>query len=325
MPVRNAMPFLEECVRSILTQSYANWELIAVDDHSEDGSNVLLLEYAAIEPRIHCHQNSGSGIIDALNKGYSCAKGDFITRMDADDMMPSIKLEILLDQLQKSGRGHLSTGKVKYISETILGDGFKKYEEWLNALCDGDNHYQEIYKECVIPSPCWMMYCDDFNDIGGFNSTSYPEDYDLCFRMYENKIKIVASRELLHIWRDHNTRASRNDSNYSDNRFLDMKVKYFIRNDYRSDEKLVIWGAGKKGKYIAKLFLQNNINFIWITNNDKKIGNNIYTVILKDFSIIQQLRGNLNLILSVANKDEQIDIIEYIQSREELVRLYKFC
>ncbi len=324
MPFRNAFPYLKECLESIINQSYSNWELIAVNDHSEDKSNALILEYAAMDQRIHCIQNKGKGIIDALNSGYALSKGDFVTRMDADDVMPSQKLEELLSLLLESGVGFVSTGKVKYISETSLGDGFIKYENWLNRLCDEARHYSEIYKECVIPSPCWMTHRSDFESIGAFDSETYPEDYDLCFRMYEHKIRVVSSDQVLHIWRDHGQRASRNDDNYSDNRFIDLKVKYFLRNDLDSNKKLVVWGAGKKGKQIAQLLISNDIQFEWITNNEKKIGKHIYDHLIKDSSHIHDL-DKFSVILAVANEKDQTEIIKSIDSIDREVQLYPFC
>lgn len=325
MPVRNAQPYLDECLNSILNQTYSDWELIAVNDHSTDYSESLLKEYASKNKRITCFQNSGSGIIDALNTGYSYAKGRFVTRMDADDIMPLNKLELLSTILQDAGPGHLSTGKVRYISENELGDGFKKYENWLNQLCDKDAHFEDIYKECVIPSPCWMMYKEDFESIGAFDSQSYPEDYDLCFRMYENKIKVVPSSEVLHIWRDHGARASRNDENYSDNRFLELKVKYFLRNDFGSGESLIVWGAGKKGKRIAQLLLDNDIDFLWVTNNDKKIGKHIYSKILTHPKILTAFDKPRSIILAVANEDEQNEINGFIKQCNNSNTVYTFC
>ena len=54
--------------------------------------------------------------------------------MDADDKMDSQKLEILKRNLNSSGKGHIAIGLVKYFSETTLGDGYLKYESWLNDL-----------------------------------------------------------------------------------------------------------------------------------------------------------------------------------------------
>ena len=72
-----------------------------------------------------------------------------------------------------------------------VGDGFRKYEEWLNEVAREEKHYQEIYQECVIPSHCWIIHKDDFDAVDAFNPEIYPEDYDLCFRFYKAGLKVL--------------------------------------------------------------------------------------------------------------------------------------
>ena len=256
MPIKNAAPFLEECIESIISQKYSNWELIAVNDNSTDDTPEILKRFSTLDSRIKVINNRKNGIIEALKTGYNISKGAFITRMDADDLMPKIKLEKLQKLLIESGKGFVATGLVKYFSEKPLGSGYIKYEQWLNELSSKGLNYSEIYKECPIPSPCWMMWKDDFELCGGFNSETYPEDYDLAFRMYQNKIQPKCSNEILHLWRDSENRASRTNNNYKDNHFIPLKVKHFKDIDYNPNNQLYLWGAGKKGKKIAQALLK---------------------------------------------------------------------
>jgi len=142
MPAKNTAVFLAECVDSILSQTYTNWELLVVDDNSTDVTFSVLEDYQKQDKRIQVFKNTGSGIIDALRLAYSKSNGDFITRMDADDVMAPLKLETMLTALQKAGTGFLATGLVSYFCDGEIGGGFKKYEEWLNQensskLCFG--------------------------------------------------------------------------------------------------------------------------------------------------------------------------------------------
>lgn len=87
MPVYNAIPFLEGAVESILTQSFKDFELIIVDDGSSDGSYALLEEYLKRDPRVQIIRNpKNMGIVYSLNSGISLCRGDYIARMDADDI-----------------------------------------------------------------------------------------------------------------------------------------------------------------------------------------------------------------------------------------------
>ncbi|MEZ4979691.1 MAG: glycosyltransferase family 2 protein [Chitinophagales bacterium] len=319
MPVYNAAPFLVDCLNSIFSQDYVHWELVAVDDFSEDRSLEILKEAAKNEPRLRVLQNEEKGIIPALQLAYSNCNGVFITRMDADDLMPKRKLSLLLSALLVNGRGHVSTGYVKYFAELGVSKGYLTYENWLNKLCEKNSHFEEIYKECVIPSPCWMMYRDDFEQIGAFDSKIYPEDYELCFRMYASGLQVLSQKEICHLWRDHAKRSSRIDENYSDNRFLDLKITQFLAIDFRVQRSLVLWGAGKKGKLLAQKLIQEGIPFLWICNNKNKIGKEIYRQVMLDAATLNL--ESKQIIVAVASPEEKKEI----QAKLEGHLAYYFC
>ncbi|WP_452603084.1 glycosyltransferase family 2 protein [Pontimicrobium sp. MEBiC06410] len=314
IPFKNTEVYLEACIDSITLQSYTNWELLIVDDHSTDASNSIVKSYAEKDSRITLLNNEGKGIINALKLAFKHAKGDYITRMDSDDIMASNKLEVLLCKLKTNGKQHVSTGLVRYFSEKGISEGYKKYETWLNRLTTHGTNYSEIYKECVIPSPCWMLHRDDLLAIDAFNPTRYPEDYDLTFRFYQQNYKIVPCDVILHYWRDYGTRASRTDANYAENSFIAIKLHYFLKLDYNNSRPLVVWGAGRKGKTIAKKLIAKTIPFIWICDNPKKIGKHIYEQELKPFNYLEQLKQPQSII-SVANPDEQKKIKHYLKTQ----------
>src|SRR5690606_34929061 len=264
-----------------LNQSYTNWELIIVDDNSSDTSYDVVKSYAQKDNRIKLLKNEGSGIIDALRLAFEHSSGIYMTRMDSDDVMTTDKLEVLATNLLQHGKGHLAVGLVNYFGEEGISDGYARYERWLNALTKEGNNYAEIYKECVIPSPCWMVHRDDLLACDAFNPNRYPEDYDLTFRFYGQNLKCLPCDKIIHHWRDYATRTSRTHEHYAQNYFLDIKLQYFLQLDYDASRTLTVWGAGFKGKRIAKLLKKNKIPFIWICNNPKKIGKHIYNLELQ--------------------------------------------
>ena len=101
IPFKNTEAFIEECIQSIVNQSYTNWEAIFVSDHSTDDSDKIVESYAIKDNRITCLKNEGSGIIDALKTAYNHSKGAYITRMDSDDIMVLNRLELMLNDLQQ--------------------------------------------------------------------------------------------------------------------------------------------------------------------------------------------------------------------------------
>jgi glycosyltransferase involved in cell wall biosynthesis len=87
MPVLNAMPFLNEAVDSVLAQSFGAFEFIIVDDGSSDGSLEVLHEYARRDARVRVLQNPVNiGVAQTLNRGLAECRGEYVARMDADDV-----------------------------------------------------------------------------------------------------------------------------------------------------------------------------------------------------------------------------------------------
>ena len=315
MPVYNAEPFLEDCLLSILNQSEKGWELLAVDDFSADGSFSILRSYALKDSRVRVFRNTSKGIISALRLALRQSRGGFITRMDADDRMTTGKLAALKKLLLYHGPGHVSTGLVKYFSDGELGAGYLRYERWLNALTRSEENYREIYRECVIPSPCWMTYREDLLSCGAFSAGVYPEDYDLCFRFYQKVLRVRSVAETLHWWRDHAGRTSRNDEKYADAGYFSLKVPYFLDLEVEPDNEVWLWGAGRKGKAIAKLLKERTQAFRWICDNHRKIGKQIYGIQMGSPDRLREARSP-KIIIAVSNEQQQAEIRGFCEERK---------
>ena len=113
-PFKNSSEFLNESLESIINQSYLNWELIIIDDYSNDNSFQLVNSISQNDKRIKLYKNEGEkGIISCLRQGLNKCSGDYITRMDSDDIMDKDKLKELHRSLKNCGKGYVSTSKVK--------------------------------------------------------------------------------------------------------------------------------------------------------------------------------------------------------------------
>jgi hypothetical protein len=217
--------------------------------------------------------------------------------------MSGNKIEILRSLLEKKKTKHIAVGNVKYFaSKKPMGNGYLKYANWLNELTSNKKNFKEIYKECTIPSCSWMMYRSDFEDIKGFKKLNYPEDYDFLFRVYYNQIKLTTTKEIIHLWRDHPMRTSRNNKDYLFENFIPLKIRYLIENELKPKEEMVLWGSGKKGKLVAKKLIKNNCSFTWISNNPKKIGFEIYQQKIQSTSLLKKEKKKL-VICSISSKD----------------------
>lgn len=306
-PFKNAARFLEECIASVLKQDFTDWEWILVDDGSSDTSKEIVL--STNDPRIQLVSNEGIGILPALQTAQKYISGDFVTRMDADDIMPPKKLSTLLDCLKQHGKGYVATGKVKYFGVEPVSAGYLEYEEWLNERIEKQDHYRHLYRECVVASPNWMMFREDFENTGGYNKLNYPEDYDQVFSWEKAGLNFACTTTLTHLWREHPKRTSRNSSNYQQEAFFQLKTKYFLEK-YRN-KSIQLVGAKRKGKLTASILQKNNVQFEWYEDSPNMIGQNINGMCINHLS---KLKQNGAVIISVyPTVQEQIKLERFLK------------
>ncbi|MFG7946650.1 bifunctional glycosyltransferase/CDP-glycerol:glycerophosphate glycerophosphotransferase [Streptomyces cacaoi] len=108
VPVHRVQAYLHECLDSVLAQSFTDFEVIAVDDHSPDASGAILDAYAAADPRItvvHLERNIGLG--PARNTGTARARGDYLLFLDSDDTLVPGALRAIAERLEHTGEPDL--------------------------------------------------------------------------------------------------------------------------------------------------------------------------------------------------------------------------
>ena len=295
IPFKNTAPFFRECIDSILAQSHSAFEIIAVDDHSDDDSLEIIKSYS--DKRIQVFKNEGIGILPALQTAQKHATGKFITRMDADDVMPKDKLFVLLSALKQKGQGYVATGMVQYFGKEKVSEGYKKYENWINKVCAKNSFYEEIYRECVVASPNWMMHKEDFDLISGFKEIQYPEDYDMVFKWKKAGLQIHGIKRITHLWREHKNRTSRTNIHYQQASFFKLKTSYFLREN--KNKNIVLLGAKKKGRIIAKILTSQNIKFRWFEQDEKLIDTKVMGVQIESYKTFISKNKNTACIISV--------------------------
>lgn len=286
MPVKNMQAFIDETLKTIQHQSHERWELLIIDDHSEDRTWKIIQAYKK-DPRIHCWSNPKSGILPALQLGLSLAKGEFITRMDGDDLMPTKKLEWMSKKLMKSDSRTIVTGKVKYFSSQSVSQGYLNYESWLNERIERKDHWKWIYRECVVASPNWMMRTNEFKEIGGFEDLTYPEDYDMMLRCYQHGFRIESLKQTTLYWREHPARTSRNSKHYNQESFFRLKILRFLNFENIKGPVFLI-GTMRKGKLTAKLLINKKVLFYWFGRSQEPDRKNIYGVPIQHIDHLPQ-------------------------------------
>lgn len=152
MPVYNASSYLVPALDSILNQTYRNWELIAVDDTSTDDSYLILKQYSQIDSRIKCFKNiENIGVGKTLDKGVKLATGDFIARMDADDISMSDRLAKQVGFLVENPNVVALGGQCVLIDEKGKVIGTKNFPLKNKAL------YEMLYSATPIQHPTLII------------------------------------------------------------------------------------------------------------------------------------------------------------------------
>ncbi|WP_022760636.1 glycosyltransferase family 2 protein [Butyrivibrio sp. AD3002] len=103
IPVYNVEKYLDECVESVIVQSYENIEIILVDDGSTDSCGMLCDKWATKDSRIKVVHRPNGGLSAARNSGLEIAKGDYISFVDSDDSVKKAFIEDFIDALENTG------------------------------------------------------------------------------------------------------------------------------------------------------------------------------------------------------------------------------
>jgi glycosyltransferase involved in cell wall biosynthesis len=293
MPVRNGGSYLAAAVESILEQTHRHFELLLINDHSKDDS-ISKLDNS--DARLGIIENPGRGLISALNSGIEAARGEYIARMDSDDLALPHRLKSQLSYLAanpevdicggqvenrlKSQLSYLAAnpevdicgGQVEIFRPGKLGAGNQRYQEWLNSVCTPEQIHLRLFIESPIPHPTAMFRRDAIIALGGYLDLGWPEDYDLFLRADAAGLAMGKPGGTVLRWRDHDQRLTRNDSRYDLKRFQAAKAYYLATNRIKK-RTAVIWGAGKTGRQMYDLLTAEGVNIAgFIEVHPRRIG-----------------------------------------------------
>ena len=259
MPVYNAGYYLEDAVASILIQKDITLELILVDDHSTDFAIENLTKELTQDPRFKLISSEGRGVVAAMKTGFDYAKGDYIARMDADDISLPHRLSEQLNYLNEHPEIGIAGAQVKIISDSAIANGFALYEKWLNSVCLPEDIERELFIESPIPNPTAFFRREIYEQLNGYHDPIWAEDYDLWLRAHAMRIKMGKPNGVLLHWREHNKRLTHCDERYDNKLFIQAKAYYLARSHHLNKRKAIIWGAGPTGAYLHDILVEQNV------------------------------------------------------------------
>lgn len=252
MPVYNAAGTLPETLQSVAAQTLDDFEVIAVDDGSDDDSGMILEAWGRGDPRIKPIRAGRVGLVEAMNLGLSRCRGAWVARMDADDRMRPDRLARQATLLESRPDISVAGSLVEIFAEGRVGEGMKVYEAWLNSLVEPGDIAREIFIESPIAHPSAMVRRDELVELGGYRDAGWPEDYDLWLRYHAAGRRFAKVPEVLLYWREHAGRLTHKDARYSVENFLRVKAHFLVDGPLQDRDGLIVWGAGQTGRRLSK-------------------------------------------------------------------------
>ena len=197
IPCYNAEKYLESAIRSILSQSYTNLEVIVINDCSTDSSLDLLMRLASEDARIKIVNNEENlKIVRTLNKGVKLCNGEFIARMDADDLALPLRIEKQVDFLLKNP----SIDILGTLFNTFTDKHPQKFSLHTNPLHDNELRGYMLFKSGIC-HPSAMIRKRVFTELELHFELQYLHVEDYAFwskALYKTKIANLGEPLLLY-------------------------------------------------------------------------------------------------------------------------------
>lgn len=260
IPVYNAEKYLNKCLNSIIRQSYNKWELIIINDGSTDSSLKIITNFINTEKsnnRITVINKQNEGVSIARNIGIKQAKGEFLYFCDADDILTSNAIELLVNTMEKK--------QVTFVRSDYQAIGEKEENLFVNKkfyirkkyagqIMDAPSFYKHI-----ILDEFFLWLCLFRKDIIQSNNLiflpkcRYKEDVDFILHYLTHSKKNIYLWKQIYLYRKHSSAATVKECNYT----KDIEI---VKNSLNmiSDFKYV-------DKYIDKLI--NRPSKLYIIKN----------------------------------------------------------
>lgn len=276
MPAYNAENFISESIESVIGQTYANWELIIVDDGSTDNTRNVVHSYINQDSRIHYFFQENARQAKARNTGIKNSKGDIIAFLDADDLWLPKKLELSLKEFYNGEQDVLFTDAYIFNNSTQLSH----YENLpnINILAEtyhGNEGLNAFLYENRIPILTAIATRESILNVNCFREENKggTEDYELWLNLLANNHIIRGTDLKLSLYRIHSN--STTATNNMDINVIKMFSRFFteypnLKSKYK--KQIVYWlskilNQATNKKELSPVFNKEVLNSLNINSN----------------------------------------------------------
>lgn len=255
LPAFNAAETLGAAIASVRAQTFRDWELLVVDDGSTDRTVEIARQAGAADARISVVSQPHAGVACALNTGLTRARGDYVARMDADDIAFPPRLARQIEFLDRSPAIGLCACLVEFGGDAQANAGYALHVEWINSLISAEDIALNRFIESPLAHPSVVFRRALVDQFGGYAEGDFPEDYELWLRWLGSGVRMAKVPEVLLRWNDRPSRLSRSDRRYAPEKFYAVKARWIaaeLRQIPTPARQVWIWGAGRNTRKRAE-------------------------------------------------------------------------
>jgi len=197
MPAYNAEKFIEESIKSVISQTFKEFELIIINDGSNDNTINIIKKYEQKDSRIYVIDKKNEGLSDARNQGLKIAKGKYIFFLDSDDCIQENTLEILYS-LESENKKIIVACEFERFKKTYKNSIYNKKK---NNIYNKKNFFKNVLKLKYSMYACGALFPIDFFDNFNFPPKIYFEDLASVYLLYGKADKIIRVNSKLYKYR----------------------------------------------------------------------------------------------------------------------------
>ncbi len=303
MPVYNAEQFLEKSIQSVLAQTYPGWELLLLNDGSQDRSDEIITQYAAADCRIRAFSHKNMGVSKTRNRGIKEAKGDYILFVDADDELDARTLDKIYRTLQEVESDVIVFNAYRCdLNSNVTGVFTSPLSEQVLYLNGEKDKRDYIYSILASDKPfgfCWnfavkRMVLEDVR---------FPTDMIMCedlifdIRMYEKAASIIYLPDCFYFYRDNPSGCVRN---FNFRKIEDLKKAYEAKLNLIEKYNL------QQQKAATVFFCMSIVSFYFSMLEDSKLCKRYIKTVREDGYVLKQFELSRELQCTQVNSAGRI-------------------
>ena len=349
IPIYNAEKYLEECLNSIKSQTYKNFEVIMVNDGSKDDSETICMNFLRSDSRFRYLKKANGGVSSARNLGLDNVKGDYITFIDADDWVDENYLDLLITTVKKnhsdivvSSYKQFNNIDVFYLRAYTIQEKYLLNFEKMNR-----DDFLTIFPKLMSINVCFnnavakLFRKELVKNLRFDTSIKYGEDLDFYFRLYLNVDSISYVDEPTYVYRIHGDSTTSNFNQEHAEQELSIFKQMYEKIQEIGLPSIHYFNKLKKLLELRMDFLENKVLLNEYLDFLKNIGetvtypNTLISVVIPIYNVSPYLRLCLEsienqtyphfevLLVNDGSRDDSKDICQEFIHKDECFRYFE--